>query len=138
MSNKNVPTYSLNPAAVADLDGNYADGAFVGGCNLGSCSQGLGIATGVVNPKSIDFARIQDTAPHETQHIGGNGIGAGSATSFDINAILGTDINEEVAFVEAQGTVANNGEIDSTTKAVNKTGVALADGDWVWGVIPVA
>jgi len=135
---QNFPTYSLNPVAVAALDGNYADGAFVGGCNLGSCSQGIGIATTIINPKDTDFSQIQDTAPHATQHIGGNGIGAGAATDFPINTVQGSDLNNRVAFVEADGAVSVDAEIDSTTGAVNKTGVALVDGDWVWGVIPVA
>ena len=134
----NLPTYTLNPTAVSSRASEVTAGQFVGGANLGSSAGNLGIATGVVNPKPADFSRIQATVPEATQHIGGNGLAAGATTTFPLQTVNGADLNDRVAYVEAQGTVANGAQIDATTGAVNVTGATIVNGDWVWGEIPVA
>jgi len=135
---KNLPTYTLNAVAVAALDDNYPAGQFEGGMNLGSNSGNIGICTGVADPKESDFSRVEDTAAHPTQHIGGNGLAVGATTDFPLKVVNGADINNTVAFVEAGGAVAIDAVIDATTGARNRTGQALVSGDWAWGEIPVA
>jgi len=80
----NIPTYGLNGAAVSARSAEVPAADFAGGMNLGGCNGGLGICTAIVNPKDTDFSRIADTAAHPTQHIGGDGLGAGDATDFAI------------------------------------------------------
>jgi len=134
----NLPVFSLNPAAVSARSSQVYTDAFVGGMNRGSSAGNLGANTGAKNPKPQDFSRIQATAPQKTQHIGGSGLGAGTATDFDLNLINGADVNNEIAFVKAVATVAVDGVINAATGAVNRTGVQMVANDWAWGEIPVA
>lgn len=128
--NTNLPTYALDPALVAARAAEVPDADFAGGMNKGACLNGLGINTGNYNPKDTDWPRIEDTAAHQTQHIG--------QALFDINVVEGADINNEVAFVQADANTADGAVLDVATGAVNKTGATVAAGDWAWGVIPVA
>ena len=138
MSTTNLPTFSLNPAAVSARAAEVPDADFSGGMNKGSCNHGLGINTGDFDPKATDFSRIADTAPHETMHIGGDGLDDGGITGFDINTVNGVDVNNEVAFVLTVAPVAADAVLDATTGAVNRTGATVPSGSWLWGEIPVA
>lgn len=127
---KNLPTYMLRAASVRS--GEVANADWSGGMNkAGSCAPGIGIATGVANPKAQDWTRTADTAPRESQHIG--------IAKEDLMAIADSDVNDELAFVAVDaGGAANGAVMDVATGAVNVTGAALVEGDWAWGTIPVA
>lgn len=138
MPNANLPTYALNAVAVAARAAEVPDADFSGGMNFGACANGVGINTGNYDPKDTDWPRIEDTAAHETQHIGGNGLGDGSTDGFVIQVVDGADINDNVAFVQADASTAPDAVLDAATGAVNKTGETVPAGSWAWGVIPVA
>ena len=145
---QNLPTYFLDSGAVTARNAEYPGTPFTDtgggtysnpwlGCNRAAGNApGIGIATGVVNPKASDWPAVADTAAHESQHIGEDG--AGAAMSDDINVIAGTDVNNEVAFVQADASTANDAEADSATGATNQTGATVAQDDWIWGVVPIA
>lgn len=125
----NLPTYELASTLVRSSEVTAAD--WSGGMNKGgSNAPGIGINTGNYDPKAEDWPRIEDTAPHESQHLG--------QTAEDINVVQGADVNDEVAFVQADGDTAADAVLDVATGAVNKTGVTVPEDSWCWGVIPVA
>lgn len=134
----NIGLHGLNGTAVTARAAEVPNADFAGGANLGSCNQGLGIATAVINTSAEAFSQIADTAAHPTQHIGGDGLGDGDATNFAIEAVQGADVNDTIAFVQSDSAAADGAVCDVATGAVNETGQTLAIGDWVWGVIPVA
>lgn len=116
------------------------------GMNYASCQPGIGINTGNFSPKPSDWAEVADTAAHPSQFIGGidpaestgADTGNGGTTEVDLLAIQGADINDNVAFVEADGSTVADAVADAATGAVNKTGVTVPAGAWLWGVIPNA
>ena len=135
--------------AGATRQAQVAAAAWDDGMNYASCQPGVGICTGIYDPKAQDWPRVADTAAHTGQFIGGvdpaestdadtgNG-NTGADTAIDITVVQGADINDTVAFVTTVAPVAPDGVLDATTGAVNKTGVTVPTGAWVWGVIPVA
>ncbi len=139
-SAQNVPTYFLKatdtrnseytgtPFTDTDGNGNYDT---YKGCNrAASNAPGIGISTAIPNPKADDWDRTEDTAAHESQHIG--------KTVDDLNCVEGTDFNNELAFVSAEGITADDAQLDTTTGALNRSGATVAASTWIWGVIPVA
>lgn len=137
----NLPTYmfkaSLNRDSEYPNSNPFTDtvsASYNGnlGCNkAGSCAPGIGIATGNINFKTDDWKRVADTAPRESQHIG--------VAGDDLNVIMGTDVNNELAYVDCDvGGAAADAVADAATGAVNKTGGAIVATDWLWGVVPVA
>jgi len=127
----NIPTYYYDPTLVAARALETPNADWVGGLNRGgSNTNGIGIATGFYDPAVNDWARIEDTAAHESQHIGED------ATS--ILLIQGADVNDEVAFVQADADTADGAVLDAVTGATNETGVTVPADSWVWGVIPNA
>ena len=116
----NIPTYAANLTVRTARQAEVPDASFSNGMNNGSCSGGLGINTGDYDPKATDFSRIEDTTPHQTQLIGGSGVAAGDNTSFAIRTVQGADVNDEVAFVQADASTAPDAVLDVTTGAVNK------------------
>jgi hypothetical protein len=125
----NLPTYELSAALIRSGEvaaADWADGMNKGG----SCAPGIGINTGDYQPKAFDWPRIEDTAAHESQHIG--------QTEAVIQVVQGADVNDQVAFVQADAETAPDAELDATTGADNKTGKTVPASDWAWGVIPQA
>lgn len=135
-----LATYLLNATSVTAREAEVTAADFSGGGNkAGSNACGIGISTAVVNPKASDWPRAADTAPRESQHIGGDGLGAGDATSYDLNTVNGADVNNEVAFVAVDaGGAAADAVADVATGGVNRTGGAVVEGDYIWAEIPVA
>lgn len=118
----NIPTFYQAAARSGEVTG--AD--WVGGCNKGgSNAPGVGVATGVPNPPGWAEVEIDPVPSQAVGQAAGN-----------VTLIQGADINDNVSLVQATGTVAPDGVIQ--TGIVNKTGVTLTNGDWAFGVKAVA
>lgn len=135
----NVQTYHLRAAATRDSEypgtpfQDTVSATYNGnlGCNKAASNAcGIGIATGYVNPKDQDWDRVADTAARESQHIGD--------TADDLMCIEGTDVNNELVFVESDSNAVDDAICDVATGGVNRTGATIATGDWLWAVVPVA
>lgn len=125
----NLPTYELDSTLVRSGEVTAADWA--GGMNLAaSNAPGVGINTGGYDPKAQDWPRIADTAAHDSQHIGQDAAA--------LQVIDGADINDNVAFVQADAETAPDAVLDAATGAVNRTGETVPADGWAWGTIPVA
>lgn len=158
---KNIPTVLLSAAAVAARDGEYTgtpltdvvgDGSYNTylGCNrAGSCASGIGINTGNVDPKVEDWSTLDQAeaarSPQQSSHIAQVNDTCPIATGtpavpadVDINAIQGTDVNDQVSFSVADQIAVADAIYDSATGALNKTGATTAVGDRIWGPVPVA
>lgn len=125
----NLPTYELDAGSIRAGEvpaADWADGMNKGGSN----APGIGINTGDYDPKPEDWRRTADTAAHDSQHIG--------IAPAPLQVVQGADINDNVAFVEADADTAPDAVADAATGAVNKTGVTVPSGSYLWGVIPVA
>jgi hypothetical protein len=139
----NLPTYQLNATSVAARAAEVASADFAGGVNRGgSCAPGIGINTGATTVPSNQHWSLLDQAgaaraPQDSQHIGGDGLGAGDATTNPINVIIGADVNDTAAFVTADTQAADGAEFDSVSGAVNRTGATIEVGETAWGTIPV-
>jgi hypothetical protein len=130
----NLATYYRDSAVRTSRGAEVPAASFTDGCNNGGCAgPGIGINTGNANPKPSDWWRPATRTYGTSQYIG---LVAGA--NGRLETINGADVNNQVCFVVATAGVANNAVIDATSGAVNKTGVALVTGDWVWGEIPVA
>jgi hypothetical protein len=143
----NLPTYGRNEAAVTSRAAEYSDNPdldFSGGLNLGaSNAPGVGICTGVVNPKLDDWTVVDQynvqRTPQGTQHIGITGLAVGSDNrllSYDVQAVQGADVNDTVSFIEA--TIAAAPGADAGSGVINRSDETLAIGDRIWGVTAVA
>ena len=114
----NIPSFYQFAARSGEITG--AD--WVGGCNKGgSNSPGVGIATEVLNPPGVH--------PTAVNPIPGQAVGQSAGV---VTLVQGADINDQVAFVQATGAVADGGVI--VTGVTNETGVAMVSGDWAYGV----
>lgn len=141
----NLATYGRNEAAVTAREAQTPLADFDDGMNLGaSNAPGIGISTGIVNPKLIDWS-IEDQNgdardPQGTQHIGGLGIEGGNAgTLYDIQAVQGADINDTVSFIEALAQAAPGvGFGAANAIPINRTDVTIEIGDRAWGTNTVA
>ena len=139
----NWATFELNGTVVTAREGETwplgGTPDFAGGMNRGgSNAPGVGINTGDYDPKSEDWPRIADTEARTSQHIGGvpDTDGDTGTTGFAIQATEdNADLNDNVAFVQAESETAPDAELDATTGAVNKTGQTVPAGAWAWGVI---
>ena len=154
---RNLPTFQNNATTVTARNAEYTgdplddvdgDGSFAvpyGGCNrAGSCAPGIGINTGNIDPKLEDWS-IADQAeavriPQDSQHIGGDGLGAGDATNNPINAVVdpygvtAIDFNDTVSFIAALAQAAPGvGYGALNANPINQTGVTVEIGDRVWG-----
>jgi hypothetical protein len=135
LATPNLPTYYRDSAKRTERASQVTGASFTDGANNGGCAgPGIGIATGEANPKWNTLT----STPAGTPPIWGTSqyIGVTPGANGRIEVIeAGPDINDQVALVQATGTVAIDGIIASG--AVNKTGAALATGDWAWGVVTV-
>jgi hypothetical protein len=124
----NLPTYLDTIERSAEV----AAADWTGGMNKGSCAPGVGINTANYNPKAQDWPRIADTAAHTSQHLGQ------AAQALTVADYAGTpDLNDNVAFVQADAETAPDAILDVATGAVNRTGQTVPINSWAWGTIPV-
>ena len=137
---QNLPTYNLNATSVAARDAEMGvAGQFAGGMNLGgSNAPGVGIATNVIDPKLDDWT-IEDQAaagrtPQDSQHIGGDGLGAGDATVNPINAVQGADVNDTLSYIAAVVQAAPGAGYGAAgADPVNRSDRTVEIGERLWG-----
>jgi hypothetical protein len=149
----NLPTYCRNEAAITTLESLTTGADFDGGLNLGaSCAPGIGICTGVVDPKLSDWTVAdQKGVARDAQissHIGIDGLDDGSDNpllSYDIQAAQYDvtpgvdDINDTVSFIEVLADAADGQGMGlANADPVNRTGGAVVIGERVWGTNTVA
>jgi hypothetical protein len=134
----NLPTFCLDVAKTrpSEVTGaSWSDGMN----RVGSNAPGIGVNTGEYDPKASDWARVADTAAHESAHLGGDLTGdIGGGIDVPMNSAEDPDFNNTLAFVQTAGVIAPDAVLDVTTGAVNRTGLTVPSGSWAWGVIPVA
>ena len=141
----NLATYQLNATSVAARDAEMeVSGQFAGGMNLaGSNAPGIGINTGNIDPKLEDWSVLDQAgaarAPQDSQHIGGDGLGAGDATNNPINCVQGADINDTLSYITALSQAAPGAGFGAASAdPVNRTDVTIEIGDRAWGTNTVA
>jgi hypothetical protein len=141
-----LATYGRNEGAITARESQVEFADFDDGLNLGaSNAPGIGISTGVVNPKLTDWT-VEDQfgvarEPQQSQHLGITGLQDGSD-----NPLLGyavqaadyeaVDINDELHFIEAS--IAAVPGADAGGGVLNRTDETLTIGDRIWGTLPVA
>ena len=125
VANPNLPTFFQAPSGQrATVSGADWDGGMNKG---GSNAPGVGIATGDYSPKDTDWSEEQRLL-QESQALG--------LASDDINTTNNDDdSNNDVSFVEADGDIAVDAEIDAGTGALNRTGAVIPTGAWAWGEV---
>jgi hypothetical protein len=133
--------YTGTPLTDPPGDGTFADPYL--GCNrAGSNAPGIGINTGAVDPKLEDWTVADQAAaartPQNSQHIGGDGLGAGSTDTEPVRFVQGADVNDTASFSVADTAAVADAIYDTGTGALNKTGATVAIGDRIWGPIPTA
>ncbi len=155
----NIPHYQLNAASVTarnaeyggtpltDIDGNGNYNTYLGCNRAGSNAPGIGICPDVPNPKTDDWSTLDQAGaardPQDSQHIGGNGLGAGDATNNPLNAIVdqnGTpDFNDTWTFeVAASQAAPGAGFGPANGDPVNRGSKTIQIGDRAWGTNTVA
>jgi hypothetical protein len=132
--------YPGTPLTDPPGDGTYADPYL--GCNrAGSNAPGIGINTGFVDPKLDDWTVLDQAgdarSPQNSQHIGGDGLGAGNQAVEPIRTVNGADVNNTMSFSVADTAAVADAIYDTATGALNRTGATVAIGDRIWGDIPV-
>lgn len=133
--------YPGTPLTDPPGDGTFADPYL--GCNrAGSNAPGIGVNTGAVDPKLPDWTVLDQAgaarSPQDSQHLGGDGLGAGSTDNEPVRFIQGADVNDTASFSVADTAAVADAIYDIATGALNKTGATVAIGDRIWGPIPVA
>ena len=114
----NLPAFYQFAARSSEVSG--AD--WVGGCNKGGSNGSVvGVSTGVVNPAGV--------FPLEVDPVPGQAVGQ---TAGVVTLVQGADINDQTAYAQATGAVADGAEI--IVGVTNETGVAMVAGDWAYGV----
>lgn len=139
----NLPTYGRDEVTVTALEALTPLADFDGGLNLGaSNAPGIGICTDVVNPKLTDWSVLDQFEnardPQDSQHLGGDGLGAGLPTTAPIQGVLGADINDTVSFLVADQQAAPGVIFHIASGAVNRGTTTVEIGQRVWGLVPVA
>lgn len=154
---RNLPTFQNNATTVTARNAEYTgdpldDGDGDGtasdpylGCNrAGSCAPGIGINTGNIDPKLEDWSiEDQDEAvriPQDSQHIGGDGLGAGDATVNPINAVVdpygvsAIDFDDTLSYITALAQAADGVGFGAlNADPINRTGITIEIGDVAWG-----
>ncbi len=137
----NKPTIYRNTTTISTREGQVTNASFTNGMNYGASNAcGIGIATGVLNPKESDWT-LEDQHenardPQISQYIGGNGLGDGDDSTGNISVVVTqeTNVNDTAHYLEAVGAVAPGVEIVAGSGAINETGQAMVAGDRAWGV----
>ncbi len=145
--------YDGSPLTDQGGDGTFDD-PYLGANRAGSCSPGIGINTGDIDPKLDDWTvlDVNDAArdPQQGQHIGGDAFnpqanypssggveGSGYTNPIKAFQLPILDFNDVMSFSVADTAAAPDAVYDTGTNAVNKTGKTVAIGDRIWGPIPV-
>jgi hypothetical protein len=127
VANPNKATFFQAPSAQrATVSGADFDGGMNKG---GSNAPAIGINTGDYSPKDTDWSENQRLL-YESRALGQAGD--------DITIYQDADTNNEVSFVQADGDIAVDAELDAGTGALNKTGAVVPTGAWCWGEVEVA
>ncbi len=142
----NLPTYELNAASVTirDSELSIAGQDWAGGVNKGgSNAPGIGINTSTIDPKLTDWSVLDQAElarnPQNSQHIGGDGLGAGDTTTSPLNAVQGSDVNDTLTYIEALAQAAPGvGFGAANADPINRTDVTIEIGDRAWGTNTVA
>lgn len=136
----NLPTYGLNATTVAARNPEYnISGQFAGGANeAGSCAPGIGINTGNKEPKLDDWTVLDQAGaartPQDTQHIGGNALGAGDQSTHTVKAVQGADINDTLSYIEAVVQAAPGAGMGAAgADPINRTDETVEIGERCWG-----
>ena len=162
----NLPTYQLDSVTVtarnaqypdtpfSDVDGDGSYNTYLGCNRAGSNAPGIGINSGNLYPLGVGVGVTEDwtledqfeaaRVPQDSEHIGGDGLGAGEIYpdgNNPINMIVdpnGTpDFNNTANFVVADTVALPGGVADVVSGTVNRTNVSTAIGDILWGDVPV-
>lgn len=156
----NLTSYQLNAASVTarnaeytgdplddgDGDGSYAD-PYLGMNRAGSNAPGIGIATQVIDPKLEDWSILDQAedprTPQDSQHLGGDGLGAGDETVNPLNVILdpfGTpDFNDTLSYIAAVVQAAPGaGYNTADADPINRSNRTIEIGERLWGTNTVA
>ena len=150
----NLVTYGRRAATITAREAEVPLADFDNGMNLAaSNAPGIGICTDVIDPKLDDWTVLDQAGnartPQNTQHLGGNGLGAGDATTFACRVIIGdqsgdgdlvgVDGNDEPHFVEAGAVAApGQGVLAGNTGPINRSSVTVQIGERIWAVDAVA
>jgi hypothetical protein len=157
----NVPTFKLDAVSViarnaqyadtplSDVDGDGSYNTYLGCNRAGSCANGIGIATDVIDPKLQDWSILNqgnltdevDPAARidqASQHIGGDGLGDGDRSDDVINLILdqhGTpDFNDDCSYIAAVVQAAvGAGYNTADADPVNRDGRTIEIAERLWG-----
>jgi len=140
----NIPVYLLDATTVATRAAEVPNADFTGGMNKGgSNAPGVGINTGDVDPKLDDWSILDQSGvgrlPQASQHIGGDGLGAGNQDSFGLQAVQGADTNDTLSYIAAVVQAAPGiGMGAGNADPINRTGKTVEIGERVWGTDTVA
>lgn len=136
----NLATYHLNGTSVTAREAEVAAADFAGGVNKGGGNApGIGINTGAVVIPAAERFTLLDQAeaardPQDSQHIGGDGLGAGDQTNAPILAVQGADINDTLSLITAAAQATDGQGVEAgNTGTVNRTGATVEIGDVIWG-----
>lgn len=153
----NLPTFQLKATTVTTLNALYptdvfddddGDGSLSDpylGCNrAGSNAPGIGINTGNIDPKLTDWSILDQAEevriPQDSQHIGGDGLGAGDATVNPINAVVdpfgvvAIDFDDTLSYIVALAQAAPGVGFGAlNADPINRTAVTIEIGDVAWG-----
>jgi hypothetical protein len=137
----NLATYSVNATSLAARIAEVPNADFTGGVNRAQCNEGVGICTDVRNVKLSDWTELDQAEavrdPQNSQHIGGDGLGAGDATVMPITIINGADINDTAILITADTQATPTNIYHIASGAINVGTDTIEIGDLAWGVVPV-
>ena len=156
---QNLITYQLNATSVtarnaeytgtplSDVDGDGSYNSYLGCNRAGSNAPGIGICTNQIDPKLEDWSVLDQSAaaraPQDSQHIGGDGLGAGDASVNPLNAVIdpnGTpDFNDTLSYIEAVVQAAPGAGFGTAgADPVNRSDRTVEIGERLWGTNTVA
>lgn len=138
----NYPTFFFDTNAVVAREAELPDADFRDGCNIaGANSNGIGIATGVINFKEEDFSfpaapEIQRSSYIGWQSIPGVVVPTGISVGGGAEGAPPTGSNSVTAHLETAAEVAPEGLVDTVEgfEMVNLTGETIPAGTRLWAV----
>ena len=133
--------YPGDPFDDTNGDGTYAD-PYKGGNRAGSCAPCIGFATNEPNPKIQDWPLLitegVDRLPQTTQHIGGDGLGAGNQSLAAIKVIdySQPDFDDVAGYMVADQEAVPGVAFEVANNLVNRGEKTILIGDRAWGAVP--
>lgn len=140
----NLATYHQDQVTKAARESEVPNADFDGGVNKGgSCAGGIGVNTGGVDAKLEDWSVLDQAGaardPQDSQHIGGDGSGAGNTANEPLRAVQGADVNDTLTLITVVANAADGvGMGAANADPINRTGQAVTIGQRVWGTNTVA